>query len=99
MLFGHDRLTGCLATNGTTISADALLTKQYTTTAAAIGRPWTGHTNWPSVPPSAWCASPAACAAAMTVAALMSIRRAGCSRCESVSVLVTVPAIATSIVA
>jgi hypothetical protein len=35
----------------------------------------------------------------MTVAAFKSIRRDGCERCESVSLCVTVPAVATSIVA
>ena len=81
------------------ISADALLTKQYATTAAAIGTPCPGHVKWPIVPPSARCAKPAACVATMTVAAFTSIRRDGCERCESVSRCVTVPAIATSIVA
>ena len=55
---GHDRLTGCLVRSGTTISADALRTKQYATTAAAIGTPCHGQTKWPSVPPSARCTSP-----------------------------------------
>ena len=81
------------------ISADALLTMQYATTAAAIGTPCHGHMKWPSVPPSARCAKPAACVATMTVAAFTSMRRSGCERCESVSPCVTAPAVATSIVA
>ena len=68
-------------------------------TAAAIGTPCPGQMKWPIVPPSARCARPAACIATMTVAAFTSIRRDGCERCESVSPCVTVPAVATSIVA
>ena len=80
MLFGHDRLIGCLVKSGTMISAEALFTKQYATTAAAIGTPCPGQMKWPIVPPSARCAKPAACIATMTVAAFTSIRRGGCER-------------------
>ena len=99
MLFGDDRLTGCLVTNGMMISTEALLTKQYTTMAAAIDTPCTGHTKWPNVPPRARYTTPAACTAAVTVRPVSANRRDACSLCEPATLSVTVPAMATSIAA
>ena len=53
ILLSHDRLTGCLVASGTMTSARTALTRQYATTAAAIGSACPGHVKCPVVPPSA----------------------------------------------
>src|SRR3954464_4062174 len=93
-LRGHDRLMGCLAKSGATISADALLTMQYVMTATAIGRPCHGQTNAVVVPPDTRSPKPAASTANMMVTAVESSLRSGCAR-----ICVTVAAATMSSVA
>jgi hypothetical protein len=98
-VFAHDRFTGRLRKSGRMTCATDSLTKQYATAAAAMGMPCHGQMKCPTVPPNAWCATPAACIAIAAVAVFTKSGLSGRGWSESASRREMVPVDATSVAA